>query len=320
MHRSIDNYAIIEYHMLTPSLQTLDLKSLTGLLFLLEERNVGRAAERLHISQPAMSRLLQRLREAFDDTLFVRTARGMTPTPAALTLEFPVRQMLAKMASISGQRFDPATTARNFRLFAPASLTQACTPFIAAALSQHAPHATLTADLLTDDNTATSPIFDADAVLSSEYYRVPAGYETEILGEDQMVCVMSKDNPLASKDIISLDNYLSARHVYLDSGSTSRSVINSALGERARERDFGLKTQFLPTALEAVGCTNLLLSTNQLFVEQFVATFNLAIRPLPFRFPATRFYLGWPKSSSDDLGGKWFREYCRKFFSIRIKT
>ncbi len=66
--------------------QQLDIKSLTGLLYLLEERNVGRAADRLFISQSAMSRVLIRLREAFDDPLFVRTARGMIPTTKAVAL------------------------------------------------------------------------------------------------------------------------------------------------------------------------------------------------------------------------------------------
>ena len=76
---------------------------------LLEERNVTRAAKRLSLTQPAVSGMLRRLREVFEDPLFVRTQRGVLPTPRALALAGPVRQLLADVeALVSPVRFDPA--------------------------------------------------------------------------------------------------------------------------------------------------------------------------------------------------------------------
>ncbi|MFT4574589.1 MAG: DNA-binding transcriptional LysR family regulator, partial [Marinomonas primoryensis] len=86
--------------MIPSALQHLDLKSLTGLLYLLEERSVGRAADRLYLSQSAMSRLLNRLRDAFNDPLFIRTAKGMVPTSKALALEAPLKLMLEQIAGL----------------------------------------------------------------------------------------------------------------------------------------------------------------------------------------------------------------------------
>ncbi|MEC8081202.1 MAG: LysR family transcriptional regulator, partial [Pseudomonadota bacterium] len=63
--------------MLNSNMMHLDIKTLTALLYLLEERNVGRVANKLYLSQPAMSRTLNRLREAFDDPLFIRTHKEM---------------------------------------------------------------------------------------------------------------------------------------------------------------------------------------------------------------------------------------------------
>ncbi len=69
--------------MLSRQLLRIDLNLLVALQVLLEERNVTRAAERLSVSQPALSKTLQKLRETFDDELFTRTAHGLIPTPRA---------------------------------------------------------------------------------------------------------------------------------------------------------------------------------------------------------------------------------------------
>lgn len=297
--------------MLASDLQHLDMKCLMGLLYLLEERNVGRAADRLFLSQPAMSRLLQRLRHAFDDPLFVRSAKGMVPTTKAAALESPIRQMLEQMAGLTTARtFTPSSSERSFRLQTTHYQAQAYVPFIAERFYQQAPNASLETSTVTETSLIHSAEHNIDAVLVSEYVQIPNTYERILLGREKFCCVMSKNHPLAQKAELTLDDYLSYNHVLVNMGGSSRIFSNDALGERAKERRFAFRTPYFLAALAAVGKTELLLSSSRLLSERFQDQFGLVIRPLPFQFPDTHYYLCWPKAMSNDPGGEWLRAIC----------
>ena len=105
--------------------QGLDLNLLLALDVLIEERSVSRAAERLHLSQPAMSAALRRLRDYFNDPILAAHGKRMIPTPHALALREQLRALLTdieRMVSISTQ-FDPAQSERRFRVGASDYLT-----------------------------------------------------------------------------------------------------------------------------------------------------------------------------------------------------
>jgi DNA-binding transcriptional LysR family regulator len=91
-------------------IKTLDLNLLKALDALLDERSVTRAASRLGLTQPAVSGMLTRLRESFEDPLFVRTQRGIIPTLRALEMSEPVKRLLSDAeALLQPPAFDPAT-------------------------------------------------------------------------------------------------------------------------------------------------------------------------------------------------------------------
>ena len=94
-------------------IRKVDLNLLMTLNVLLEERNVSRTAERLALTQPTVSGMLSRLRELFDDPLFVRTQRGMLPTPRADALAPALSKLLVDVgALVAPQRFDPSSSDR----------------------------------------------------------------------------------------------------------------------------------------------------------------------------------------------------------------
>ena len=91
-------------------LNNLDLNLLKALHILLQEKNVSRAAERLHLTQPAVSSMLNRLRYHFDDPLFVRSSRGIVPTDRALALAEPLKQIMSQIQMLTQPtKFDPKT-------------------------------------------------------------------------------------------------------------------------------------------------------------------------------------------------------------------
>ncbi|MCZ6830223.1 MAG: LysR family transcriptional regulator, partial [Gammaproteobacteria bacterium] len=103
--------------MISRQLIRMDLNLLVVLQVLLEERNVTRAAERLSVSQPALSKTLQKLRESFDDELFTRTAHGLIPTPKAEALGAGLPTALLSLDKLlEDEEFDPATYEGAFRI------------------------------------------------------------------------------------------------------------------------------------------------------------------------------------------------------------
>ncbi|MEG0004184.1 LysR family transcriptional regulator, partial [Comamonas sp.] len=115
------------------NIKNLDLNLLKALDALLDERSVTRAAERLSLTQPAVSGMLTRLRESFDDPLFVRTQRGIAPTLRAQALAGPLKELLCNAeALLRPQGFDPATAQMTLRIAATDYALQAVVlPFLA---------------------------------------------------------------------------------------------------------------------------------------------------------------------------------------------
>ncbi|MBU1297462.1 MAG: LysR family transcriptional regulator [Gammaproteobacteria bacterium] len=299
--------------MIPSSLQHLDLKSLTGLLYLLEERNVGRAADRLYLSQSAMSRLLNRLRDAFDDPLFIRTSKGMVPTSKALALEAPLKLMLEQLAGLwTESEFQPQSSYRTFRMQTTHYQAQAYMPAIAEQFYREAPFASLETSTLTETSLLNQAEHSLDLALCSDYIQLPNSFEKHLLGREKFRCVMSANHALAMKDNITLDDYLAYSHVLVNLGGSNPVISDALLGERARERHFAFRTPYMLAALETVGRTSLLMSNSGLLPERFQQQFGLVIKDLPMDFPFIHYYSSWPKSVENDPGVIWFRDICER--------
>lgn len=123
-------------------LRNIDLNLLLVFDVLYRTRNTTRAAEQLHLTQPAVSNALRRLRTMFDDVLFVKTATGMEPTPRADGVAALIDEGFAsiRLAVQAGQKFDPATAVRTFRLYVSDIGQSVFIPALAAKLREVAPN------------------------------------------------------------------------------------------------------------------------------------------------------------------------------------
>ena len=122
------------------NLATVNLNLLVALDALLAERHVTRAAARVGVTQSAMSNALRQLRALFDDPLFVRGPRGVTPTPRALSLAEPVRRGLATLSEAFAEpRFDPASAERTVVLAASDYVELVLLPPLLARIAREAP-------------------------------------------------------------------------------------------------------------------------------------------------------------------------------------
>lgn len=215
----------------------LDLNLLAALDVLLEERNVSRAAERLHLSQPSASAALARLREYFDDPLLEPRGKQMILTPLAVRLRPQLADLLATVERTIAQarRFDPATSTRWFRIAVSDYLVAVLFPRLLQVLHQQAPG--IRVDLCAPSE-ATQLLLEqgeVDLLLAPEAHCV-RDHPTEQLFEERFVVAGWDRNPVFDAPLTE-DVFHAAGHVAVALGDVSRgSVGDDWLGSRGRER------------------------------------------------------------------------------------
>jgi DNA-binding transcriptional LysR family regulator len=220
-------------------LRRTDLTLLVVLDALLEERSVTRAAARLAVTQPTVSGMLVRLCKLFDDPLFVRTQRGLLPTPRAQALAPSLRRWLAEAGSlVAGETFDPATAFVTTSLSANDYIQSALiVPFVER-LRADAPnfrvalrpaHTANAAELLAAG--------ELDLILTTTMEVSTFDLPSRSLYDERYVCVVRRRHPLGAKAQVTLDQFCGFPHA-LVSPSEGRFVgpTDQALAKLGRTR------------------------------------------------------------------------------------
>lgn len=186
------------------TLNTVDLNLLRALRTLLEERSVTRAASRLFVTQPAMSKSLHRLRELFDDPLLVRGSDGLVLTPRANELIGPLEQIFAQVENcFTPPHFDPATAQGRVRVAAPEQFAFVTMPDLLLRLREKAPNLTLDSQHLMDDYLEKLADDSLDFVIyTNQPY--PNDFNATQIYSAKPMCWCRKGHPLVKKRNISL--------------------------------------------------------------------------------------------------------------------
>lgn len=227
-------------------IRTFDFNLLKALDALLDERSVTGAAARLSLTQPAVSGILTRLREHFDDPLFVRAGRGMVPTSRALELAGPVKQLLAEVdRMLRPQGFDPASASLTLTIAATDyALRAVMVPFLSA-LRQQAPGIRVAVTPVDDSLHTQLERGDVDLALITPETSAPE-LHTQLLFEERYVCVLRADHPDAAAPL-SLERFCALDHALVSyRGSPFSGATDKALAAMGRERRVTLSvTSFL---------------------------------------------------------------------------
>ncbi len=202
-------------------LNRFDLNLLIALDALLHEKNVTRAAERVFLSQPAMSASLQKLRDFFQDPLLVRLGRDMELSPKALSLVQPVREALLKIQATLGTQatFDLATVRRTYTVIATDEAVPELVPRVLGRLAREAPHVQCHIEQVSQTSLTRLSYGDADLCLSLDITRLyglgefPDTLKFVPLRPVRWVCVMSQEQAIPS-DTMTLADYQSLPHVF----------------------------------------------------------------------------------------------------------
>jgi DNA-binding transcriptional LysR family regulator len=256
--------------MISRKLIRTDLNLLVALQILLEERNVTRAAERLSVSQPALSKTLQKLRDSFEDELFTRTSHGLVPTPRAEELSRELPALLEAIEHVLGDaEFSPDTFAGSFKLLMPPILCESLLPSLMAELAVIAPNVQI---IMAE----VPPNYQEQLKKGEADFAAFIALETErdILAEPIAAiaprCYMRLDHPLAKKPEITLQEFLAYPHLRLYLPGLTRentSMVDDVLGQYGVHRTIVLETTQFSSAVGVLTRTDSLLVANAGFQE-----------------------------------------------------
>lgn len=293
-------------------LRNFDINLLVAFKELMRERSVSRAAEKMFISQSAMSHVLHRLRQQLNDPVLVKTSTGMQPTERALSLVDPVEKVLLEIQHLIQHQssFDPATSMRRFVLAATDYMEYLLLPPLINQIFPMAPgvdiHVQRTASefpIGSMENNEVDMVLGFEVMLSA-----PAQFHRQTLFDDHMACVVRKDHPLAENDRLSMEQYLAANHMLISRTGANIGFIDNWLAERKLERRIGLIVPHFLSAPLIVTQTDLLLSLPLRIGQQFTSFAPLKILHLPFELPVFNLVMIWHPLRDKEPEHIWLRK------------
>lgn len=264
------------------NIYSFDLNLLRVLDALLRERNVSRAAERLSLSQPAVSNALNRLRELLDDPLLVRVGRAMQPTPRALSLEAPIRDALQQIEHTlnAGDFFDPATSRQRFVIAVTDYVELICMPPLMAHLAKVAPGIQLGVQHLTPSLPAEALDNGAIDLAVGRFLDVPTRFHTRRWASETLQVALRKQHPLIEGDL-DLTTFLRLRHLWVHGGQT-RGMVDQWLEDHDLARDVVYTTPNYLQAAHIVASSDLAAVLPTGLARHFAGLLPLQLFDLPF--------------------------------------
>jgi DNA-binding transcriptional LysR family regulator len=300
----------------TMNLRDIDLNLLVIFNQLLIDRRVSTTADKLGLSQPAVSNALKRLRTLLKDELFVRTARGMEPTPYALHLIEPIGYALSTLQNALNQRdsFDPATSERTFTLGVTDIGEIYFMPTLMAMLSNEAPNIKISTlrhntGHLSDD-IAAGNVDIAIGLLPS----LTTGFFQRRLFKQRYVCLFRQGHPTA-RNPISLAQYKSLPHVGVTSTNTGHSEVDEWMTRKGISRDIHLHVPHFVAVGHILQSSDLIATVPERFAQKCSGPFQLETSPLPFKLPEIAINLFWHAKYNREPANMWLRQRIIELFS-----
>lgn len=292
-------------------LRNFDLNLLVAFKVLMEEASVSRAADKMCISQSAMSHVLQRLRQQLDDPVLVRTPKGMTPTQRALSLHAPTCALLNDVERLiqPPEEFAPATSQKRFVIAANDYVEFTLLPPLIEKLSKCAPNVEILVKQINgklpeaeiNDN-------DIDIAIGFDVILDPPSYlRKEHLFSEHIISIARKHHPDFPGEEMSLEQFLSAKHMLMSRRASGTGLIDDWLEQRGLTRKISLIVPNFLAAPWIVARTDLVLSLPAKIGECLARVAPLKIFPLPISLPDYKLIMVWHSAQEKEPAHAWFR-------------
>jgi len=311
-------------------LARIDLNLLVSFDALAREQNVTRAAERVGVTQSAMSHALRRLRELLDDPLLVRGRSGMVLTARAEALVLPLRSGLVSVdrALVRTERFDPRTARRRFRLATPELFDFLAVPLLLETIRTEAPGVDLIVTPLGARLSDALETGELDLCVAPRVDDFPggspeldgSGLVRRVLFRDDFSCFCRGDHPALGEkrtrrgakpgapERLSLETYAALSHVLVSPGGEGPGLVDELLAKQGLRRRVALRIPHFFSALSIVEKSDLILTAPTSLGLLLSSRSKVVALPAPLRLPEHAIQLLWHERFSNEPGHAWLRE------------
>lgn len=308
----------------------VDLNLLVYLDVLLKEQNVTRAAERLGITQPAMSNGLRRLRKLFNDPILVRTSEGMTPTVKANELKPVISDILLKLETTiaPNEDFDPMTSSRTFRVMASDYAESTVLFDLLDYLTEHAPNLSL--DIMTPSDVTYHDVELGKVDMAiNRFEALPMSFHQKIIWSDDFSCVVNSNNPVLEN--FNLNTYLSSQHIWVSKTGYGVGVgidpnevqklgwVDEELSKLGYKRKIKVFTRHYHAAMALAKSQNLIATLPTKATRLYQDDPQVKVVPLPFDVPGFNLKMAWSPLLHHDPGHVWLRSAIGKLAQEEAK-
>ncbi|KKX27160.1 LysR family transcriptional regulator [Rhizobium sp. LC145] len=310
-------------------LSRTDLNLLVLFEAVMEERHVGRSAQRLNLSPSAVSHGLRRLRALLCDPLFIRTPRGVVPTDRALELAGPVAEVLerARQIIISSEAFDPQRSSRRFTIGAPDGASSVLLHPLLQKLASNAPGVSLgVRQLLPRPGETSMASAWGDALIDLErraidiaiipHDNIPARFQHELLYEEDFVVAMRAGHPLKSGT--TLASYCEMKHLVVSHSADPFGFVDAVLAQQGLTREVALTVPNFMLALAVLADSELVGALPRHFVQMFETKFGIEHVDAPIDLGRFKMNLVVPKAALMDTGIAWLVNTIRTMRSADL--
>jgi DNA-binding transcriptional LysR family regulator len=254
-----------------------------------------------------MSNTLKLLRELFDDPLFVRHARGITPTARALALGPALNDALARLGAVlDPPTFDPKTAARTFVVATSDYVDLVLLAPLLGALAKAAP--SIRVELRSwGRHEVPEALARAEVDLAIGYFdAIPPGHHGKRLFEERFVCIVRKNHPRV-RSRLSRATWLSIPHVVVSERGSPTSI-DRALAKLGLTREVSVRVSHFLLVPPLIRATDLVAAVDERVALQFAGPLGLRVLPLPLEMPPSRVGMVWHERVAADPASQWFRQ------------
>jgi DNA-binding transcriptional LysR family regulator len=292
-------------------LQSFDLNLLVVLHTLLLERSVSKTAERLHLSQPATSAALNRLRKALNDPILVRDGLQMVPTPRAEQLAEPIQAILKEIEQTlaAPQPFDPSTIDRTFKVATNDYGTFVLVPMLMQRLGSIAPGIDLEIWEIAQDVEASLRQGKVDLVVA-DAWTLRHCKCTETLFSETFTCLVRQNHPRIHTQL-TLEDYVKENHALVSSRGRVTGNVDAALSQRSLQRRVGLTLPHVLSVPAAIASTDLIVTLATRIAKHFATDYALKTFMPPISLDSFEIAMAWSSRMSNDMAIQWLQNELR---------
>ena len=289
-------------------INNVDFNLLKSLRTLLAEKHVGRAAERMNITQSAMSHTLSRLRDAFDDPLFIRTSKGLEPTSRALELAEPLDAVLGSIqALIKPQTFEPESLTLRFRIHTHEFIAASYLPRMVSDITSKAPNMVFDLKNYTEESYSLLENNEVDLIIGSGL-DAKEHFKQKELYQERLVCLMAPNHQAAKG--LTIDSFFAHPQIRISALNTKNDPIHRyAIQHKIRPPKIAMYTETLSMQLPFLCDSDALAVVPESLAKMGVKQNGLVSQPCPFDLPAISIKALWHERNQNDAVHKWLRGF-----------